>query len=259
MKVHFKFYRRNRLLLVVGLIFLAMTLLTMLPMMYTMSANTDFAILNSLYSDLNRFSFVFTAGLGLFLVSSHLKDRNIKMVLTKPCLPETWLLSGILSAVVVSFVLYLSIFVFALIFSLVMGIPFQAGFIFISINGFMRAVVLLSYIVFLAMIMHPVVVVMVALIFNEGTVEQLKFMVTVITRAFGHSRPMGLFNNVIDALYIVLPITRPISENYNKISASMIVSSHDWVSLLQMVGYTAATAALFFFLSDYFLRRKQLI
>jgi hypothetical protein len=38
-------------------------------------------------SDLNAFVRILAAGMGLLIMSSHLRNRSLKMVFTKPCPP----------------------------------------------------------------------------------------------------------------------------------------------------------------------------
>lgn len=258
MVVNFKFYLRNRLLLVISLLFLGMTALSTIPAFF-MSSNQTFTILKSLFIQLNSFTMVFTAGMGLFLVSTHLKNRSIKMVLTKPCLPEVWLASAFFSAVAVSLVLNLLILLFAVVFSFSMGIPFQDGYVFISLDYFIKSIIMLSYIMFLSMVFHPVMAVLVALIFNEGTFYGLKTMLMAVSKS-NSGWYLVAFEKVVGIIYMITPIMSPLSsEKTGNIYSSLRVASPDWGNLVNAAVYTLAITWLFFLLSDRSLRNKTLI
>jgi hypothetical protein len=64
-----------------------------------------------------------------------------------------------------------------------MGIPFQDGYVFISLDYFIKSIILLSYIMFLAMVFHPVMAVLVVSIFNEGTFYGLKTMLMAVSKS----------------------------------------------------------------------------
>lgn len=259
MIVNFKFYLRNRLLLVIGLLFLGMTALSTIPAFFMSSSNQTFTILKTLFMQLNSFTMVFTAGMGLFIVSTHLKNRSIKMVLTKPCLPEVWLVSAFLSAMAISFALNIMILSFAFIFSLSMGIPFQDGYIFISMDYLIKSIILLSYIMFLAMVFHPVMAVLVVSIFNEGTFYGLKTMLMAVSKSNSGWYLVAL-EKVAGIMYMLMPITSPLaSEKTGSIYSSLRVANPDWGNLVNAAVYTLAITWLFFLLSDRSLRNKTLI
>jgi ABC-type transport system involved in multi-copper enzyme maturation permease subunit len=101
----FAFFRRSRLLLAFMLLFLLLTGLQSLPPLFANSGVQSFNALQQIFSELNGFLLVLCACLGLFIISSHLRNRSLKMVFTKPCPPALWLLSAFLSAVIVSLLL----------------------------------------------------------------------------------------------------------------------------------------------------------
>jgi ABC-type transport system involved in multi-copper enzyme maturation permease subunit len=101
------FYRRSKLLLAFMLVFLLMTALQSLPPLFMNSGVQSFNSLQEIVSDLNFFLLVLAAGMGLLVISSHLRNRSLKMVFTKPCPPEMWLLSAYLSAAAMSLFLIL--------------------------------------------------------------------------------------------------------------------------------------------------------
>src|SRR5258708_15617672 len=81
------------------LVFLLLTGLSSLPPLFMHSGVQSFNALRQIFSVLNGFLLFFSGGLGLFIISSHLRSRSLKMVFTKPCSPALWLISAFLSAV----------------------------------------------------------------------------------------------------------------------------------------------------------------
>src|SRR5258708_36247501 len=96
---NFAYFRRSRLLLAFMLVFLLLTGLSSLPPLFMHSGVQSFNALRQIFSVLNGFLLFFSGGLGLFIISSHLRSRSLKMVFTKPCSPALWLISAFLSAV----------------------------------------------------------------------------------------------------------------------------------------------------------------
>src|SRR5258708_3099949 len=95
---NFAYFRRRRLLLAFMLVFLLLTGLSSLPPLFMHSGVQSFNALRQIFSVLNGFLLFFSGGLGLFIISSHLRSRSLKMVFTKPCSPALWLISAFLSA-----------------------------------------------------------------------------------------------------------------------------------------------------------------
>jgi hypothetical protein len=102
---HFAFYRRSRLLMAFALAFLLLTGLSSLPALFNDDGVKTFNALQQIFSILNVFLLFLAGGLGLFIVSSHLRNRSLKMVFTKPCSPALWLASAILSGIIAYMVL----------------------------------------------------------------------------------------------------------------------------------------------------------
>ena len=74
---NFAYFRRSRLLIAFALVFLLLTGLTSLPTSFVNSGVQDFNSLQDIYSTMNEFLLFLAAGLGLFVVSSHLRSRSL--------------------------------------------------------------------------------------------------------------------------------------------------------------------------------------
>jgi hypothetical protein len=257
--VHLRFYLRNRLLLAFGLVMLLMFGMTLVPMVLFESSSDRFNMLRSITTQMGGYALVFTASLGLFAVSSHLRNRNVKLVLTKPCTPEAWLASIFLSALLVALVIYTLLALAAATLSWWWGIPWQWGFVFVAVDGACRALIQMSFLTCLATAFHPVVAVLIALFFNEGIFYQLKYLVAGAIAADG-GRPWLLTASVLcDAFYLVMPMAEPLSNHTTSVYSSLRASGTDWLNLGITLGYSMLLSVFLFLISDLLLRRKQLI
>jgi hypothetical protein len=258
-RVHLRFYARNRLLLAFGLVMLLLFGLTLGPMLMFETSSDRFNILRMITVQLNVYALLFTASLGLFAVSSHLRNRNVKMVLTKPCLPEIWLASIFLSALLVAVAIYTLVALTVAALGGLWGIPWQSGFAFVAIDGACRAVIQMAFLTCLGTAFHPVVAVLVALFFNEGIFFQLKYLLAGAIAADG-GKPWLLAASVVcDGFYFLMPMVEPLSNRTESVYSSLRAGGGDWLNLLGVVGYSVLLCAFLFLLTDYLLRRKSLI
>jgi hypothetical protein len=259
LKVDLLFYRRNRLLLVVGLLFLVISAISATYSLVAGSATSRFDLVRSVFGELNEFGKIFTASLSLFLISSHLRNRNIKMVVTKPCLPETWLAAALGSAVIASAALFAVILGGTLSACLVWHIPYQSGFALVSIESFLQAILVMSYMLLLTLLMHPAVAVVVALLFNEDTFYGMRFALLTAIKATGGNPLLPIIEKITYAVYMVLPTFSPYAVKTADVHESLRASAASWKALASVALYALGAAALFFFLSVFVLRRKKLI
>src|SRR5437868_478880 len=121
------YYRRSRLLLAFMLLFLLLTALQSLPPIFMNSGVQSFNSLQQITSTLNGFVLILSAGMGLLILSSHLRNRSLKMVFTKPCPPALWVLSSFLAAALVSLFLSAVVLSGGLALSLVWHLPVRVG------------------------------------------------------------------------------------------------------------------------------------
>jgi len=256
---HLTFFRRNRLVLASAIIMLVVMGLSMIPAMFFLSSNKHFEVITMIFNDLNMFTYLLTGGLGLFLVASHLRARNIKMVVTKPCPPEVWLLTGFVAAGLVSLFLHAGVLCLSILLSVVWGVPVQTGFLYVSIDSFNSSIILLAYLVFLTMVMHPVLAVIVTLIFNEASFYSLMTI-------FGVARKMevGGFWSMLGfytarTVYFLTPMTDPLAGKHIGAFRSFKTVPSDWAALGESFLYGLAICGMFYFLACLFLRRKTLI
>jgi hypothetical protein len=257
-RVHLKFFARNRLLLALAFVVSGGFALSLVPAVFMVTTISRFELLRLIVTQLGSMTLLVTSSLGLFAVTAHLRSRSLKMVVTKPCPPEVWLGSIFLAGSIVTAGLHLAMAAIAAIFSFAWGVPYQTGFAFIAIDGFLRAMIWFSYLTALAVAFHPVVAVLLALLLNEGTLYGLKFMIAASVKAKGSSWLLAAASRLVDAVYMILPMLEPLSDKTSDIYSSLRTVSADWPLLLEIAGYTALVMAFFYCLSDLLIRRRSL-
>jgi hypothetical protein len=253
-----KFYARNRLLLVVALLLLVLAALTVSASLVYGSTSAHFDIIAEAVSTLNGYALVLSAALGLFAISSHLRQRSVKMVLTKPCLPEVWIASVFLSGLAVAALLYALNVVFGVGLSLLWGVPVQTGLYFLAAEGLLKAAIALGYLSFLTTVFHPVLAILVALVFNESTFYGLRMMLLTAIKTTGGNPVLPLLEWATYGLYMVLPAYDPYGKETATVADSLRASGADWLLLARTAGYSATALALFFLLTVWALRRRNL-
>jgi hypothetical protein len=258
-RINLKFYRRNRLLLISSILIMGVLGLSIIPAFFFLTKTKHLEIIRIIFAQLSSFTTIITAALGLLLISHHIGNRTTKMVFTKPCPPEIWLLSNFLSASLVSFTLSIGIFFICSILCLGWGIPFQWGILYITFNEFLQAVVVLSYITFLTVLFHPVIAVLFIFLFSDGVFYSLKLLLAGGVKASsGGSFSIGLkmAKLFVDVIYMILPNGKPFFERMSPVYSSLRVSAESWGYLLLAFAYTVLVASLLYLLSAYFLKKR---
>jgi hypothetical protein len=252
-----RFYSRNRLLWAFGSLFLVFGCFSAVPWLLVSSTVRHFETLQTIASGLSAFTFVLTPTLGLALITSHLRGRSIKMVLTKLCPPGLWLASSLLSAALVSLILHALGLAITATLSFAWGIPFQGGFVFLFVDSFLRSVIVLSYVSFLTVVLHPVVVVLVVVFLGEATFYQLRFLVLTGLEAGRHPVLLSFLDKGLAVVYAGLPTFRPLSDKTETVYASMRATGYDWSFLPWIASYTVGIVLFFWLASGIAIKRKD--
>jgi hypothetical protein len=254
---NFAFYRRSRLLLAFMLVFLLMAGLESLPPLFAHSGIQSFNALRGIFDDLNGYLLFLAAGLGLFIISAHLRNRSLKMVFTKPCTPAVWLMSAFSTAVMTALLLNLVVLATAVFLSIVWRVPVRPGLIFISAETFFACIGLIAYLMLLATIMHPAIAATFALIFNAGTFYSAEFWTQSVVRS-GNSNPVLWFLRwLFHTLYILLPMVHPFGSKTENIEASLRVTRGEWKYLLYSFGYALILSAFCYTTALLALQKKK--
>jgi hypothetical protein len=253
----FTYYRRSRLLLAFLIVFVLLTGMACIPLFFFRSDVRAFDGLHQIYTILNWMLLYFTAGLSLFIISSHLRNRSLKMVFTKPCTPAVWLTCAFASAVGVSLLFNAVILGGATIASLIWHLPVRPGLVFMSTYTFTTSVSLIAGMMFLATLLHPAVAVVLILIFNANTFYQLNFWTESVIRSGNKSHALRFWNHIFHSLYLMLPIFRVSDDQADAVSSGLHVSHGAWKYLLYSAGYAAAISVFFYFASLLALQRRK--
>jgi len=253
-----KFYRRNRLLVGGSLFILAVMAVSTLPGIFYFSKTKHLDIIRMLFSTLSSFTTIVIGGLGLLFISHHLRNRTTKMVFTKPCSPELWLLSGLLSAGLVAAVSYVLIFIICSALFLYWGLPFQWGLVVITFDQLIQSMIALSFAVFLAVLFHPVIAVLIIVLFNESSFYYLKLLLMSGIKSGGSSEGLlRLLKGLVDAVYMVMPTFQPFSEKLHSVYSSFRITPGHINYVLLVFAYGLISCSFYYLLSLYFLKGKR--
>lgn len=254
---HLTYYRRSRLLLAFMLVFLLITGLQSLPALFAHSGVQSLNTLQDLFSTLNFFLLVFAAGLGLFIVSSHLRNRSLKMVFTKPCSPALWLASAFVAAALATLLITGVVLSSAIVLSLIWHVPVRAGLVFIELDTFAASLGLIAYLMLLATLAHPAIAVICVLIFNASLFYNGQVWAEATIRAGNTMWILRVLERLFHYLYVILPMIYPFSKNTEGIYASLRVMHGEWKYLLYSFGYALTLSAFCYFLALFALQRKK--
>jgi ABC-type transport system involved in multi-copper enzyme maturation permease subunit len=253
----FAYYRRSRLLLAFLLLFLLLTGLESLPPLFANSGVQSFNALQQIFSELNGYLLVLCACLGLFIISSHLRNRSLKMVFTKPCPPALWLLSAFLSAVIVSLLLNFVVLASTTLLSLFWHVPVRPGLVFLSAETFVVSVGLIAYLMLLATLVHPALAAICTLIFNAYLFYGAQVWTEAVIRS-GNTGPwLRVLKGLFHWLYLVFPILYPFGKETEGVHVSLRVMHGEWKYLLYSFGYALTLSAFCYCVALFALQRKK--
>lgn len=257
-RAHWIYYRRSRIVLVFALLLLVLAVLTALPAWLTSSRLQGFDVMKELFVSLNGLLIFFSASLGLVIVYSHLRARNLKMVFTKPCPPGLWLGSVLAATAGVTLALDGLILLVALVISAVYRIPVQGGLVYIALSTLFASIGMISWLMLLAMVMHPLLAAGVAAIFGPWTFGSLEVLVSVKLAQEKGGLLTRIFRDVFHVCYLALPMVFAYGKEVARVRSSLRVEAGAWRFIPYSLGYAAALAALCCCLALLRLRRKQL-
>lgn len=258
-RTNLRYYRRNRLLVVGAIVLLALIALYAIPTVLFSTTGQRFAVVGVLLGSYNFFVVLLTGVLGLVALSGHLRNRSYELVVTRPCPPETWLLSHFLSAALVGGVMCLFGFLLGATLFAFLGIPFQWGLLYLTIHTFCKALVLFAYLTFLSTLLHPVIALLLAAVLQEGVVWWILLWVSSGAGAVGRGAfrwILVLLEPVLALTYAVLPIYSPHDDTAERIAATFRVDPGDLADLGLTVLYTALLGGLLYLLATLALRRR---
>ncbi len=261
-RVNLKFFRRNRILIVVSVFMGIIFLISMIPSLFFITRAEHMDLVKRVFSTFSEFLTLIVGIMGMLYIHHHTSNRNLKMVFTKPCTPEVWLLSGIASAMLISSFLYLLSFIICSIFFAVWSIPLYHGLFLVALNEFFQSMIVFTYISFLTLLMHPVIVILFIIIFQEGFFYSLKVILAGGIKALNEGAGAAFLKAmkfIVDILYFIVPTFSPYHAKLSDFYSSLRVDLNALKYLSLSFGYTATAVALFYFLSLHLIKKKRLI
>jgi hypothetical protein len=117
----------------------------------------------------------------------------------------------------------------------------------------------MSFLTLLSMVMHPVIAIIVAVIFNESTFYAIRTGLIAAIKYTGGNVTLPILEKFSYALYMAAPMFSPYAEEISDVEGSMRVASGQWKYLLFTGGYALTIAALTYLLTLAALKRKNFV
>lgn len=258
--VHLAFFRRNRLVVLVGLLLAGVWGMSLVPSLFFISTRDKFQMITMLLEQSHWFIMIFVAGLAIMTLSYNFNQRCFKMVVSKPCPPEVWLLALYAAVMLVATALYVLVTVAAVVMFLVWHIPLQWGLFYLLGSSLLQAVVVVAILSFLVSVMHPFLAVVLMGLANESTFYGLLVMFSA--GAGNATKPMVALGYKIAMVvtygfYLVAPSYSLFDKKVEKLHSALRCGVADlpWLGLSLL--YTVLVGALFFALTALALRRRR--
>lgn len=195
--------------------------------------------------------------IAVMIVSNPIKDRNIKMIVTKPCLPEVWTASSYATVNLISIALHLIILIFAsLLFVMnpnVLGIPF-ISYVYVWISSVIAVMIFSSLLLFLTFVLPTGLAVLVMIILSVVPAASIvdfcfNFTGNILLNIF-----YKILGVVFYAVYLVIPYFS--MESIAQIGQN---AEPDWLHLGVFTIYGLITLGFYFLLSAFVVEKKNLI
>lgn len=255
-------YKRSRLLNILGIILLVFYGLTSIPYFITASFTAKVSGIARILNNLHTLSVLFLVIALLVGLYYPVKNRCLKMIITKPCKPETWLLSNYISSIIIALMINLLIFIIASVFFLIWGMGFQMSLVYVFFDQAFQLVLLLSYLTFLMLVFNVWGAIIFGLILTESFFFYLTNMFTALHNSASNAAGKFLYliiQKFFYTIYMILPMSSPFSKETNFIYRNFRVESSDWKYLLYTLLYTLSIAGFFYLVNNCILKKKRLI
>lgn len=259
-RVHLKFYRRNRLLLVAALLIGVIIGISMIPSLFFYSVTNRFRILMQIFSMSTFFLGVMLALIALISVWYHRSQKCVKLVFTRPCTPANWLLSHYLSALLVYLMAMGVVVLLIIVLFAVWGIPWQWGFLAAVYYDFVTTALLFSLLLMLSAYMHPVLAFIVWLLLQDGMYYYLSLFCRAGAEFLERDSLLILLaalRRLFEGLYFIAPMGSPFAEELSKLQSGFRLEDGGLKYLAGGTVYLALFGALMFAATCYALKRQR--
>jgi hypothetical protein len=193
----------------------------------------------------------------IMIVYNPIKDRTVKMIITKPCLPEEWAASSFLTVNLISVTLHVIILLFVfLIYALhpgAVGIDLST-YLYMWISSVIAVMIFSSLILFLTFFMPPVLAVIVMLLMNNV------FIVRLMDFCFNYTGNIvaAIFYKIAGGFLYIVYLVAPYFSTENMAQAAQSADK-DWPHLLTFAVYGFVTLGFYYLLSVFTVKNRNLI
>jgi hypothetical protein len=257
-RTHIRFFLRNRLVLGLGLAMLGLFALSFVPFVLMDSSGSRFERLKFIVSQLHLFAWFYGGVLAVLGTSSHIRDRSLRLVLTRPASLEVWVASMFVAAFTITAAAHALIATAGFGLSLASGVPYQTGFFWIAIDRTFESLIVISVIGAVGAALHPAMAALAFVFLNETMLNGLLWMVLAAREAGNSSIWLRLADGIVRAVYAAVPMLDPFSSNTRLVGESARATLSDWGYLGAAAAYSGLTALFCFLLTVWVLRRRQL-
>jgi hypothetical protein len=254
---HLRLFRRSRIVLAVGLVLLGFWVLGLLPFFFNGTTGNRFNQLRLLSRQLAELGWLLSAGLGLFVTSTHLRNKSVQTILTRPGSPQIWLASVFLAALVVAAATQVAGALITFALSVLWGVPYQLGFLYLAIDSVFEAAIVIAFLTTLGAVVHPIVALLIALLFNESTFASLRFVLSMMAAQGQGGWLLATMKAVVIGIHEALPMLDPFATQTGDVAETLRVSARTWGFLGATALYSFVVTTICFLLADLALRRRS--
>ncbi|MEI7542404.1 MAG: hypothetical protein WCJ94_04035 [bacterium] len=195
--------------------------------------------------------------IAVMIVSNPIKDRTVKMIVTKPCSPEVWTASSYATVNLVSISLHLIILIFAsLLFAFkpdVLGISFSS-YIYMWLSSIVAVMIFSSLLLFLTYILPTGLALLAMIIISTLPLGR------IVDYCFNYSGHVitnilyKILGTIFYVFYLIIPYFS--MENIMKVGQGGYT---DWSQLGVFFVYGLVTLGFYYLMSVYAIKRRNLI
>ncbi len=255
-----KFYGRNKLFISISILILIFLLLLISSPSASLSSNRLFGLLISIIETFNFYFLILIGILALISIWYHKKNKTVKLIFTKPCTPEIWVLSHYISIALLHIIFLLGSFFIYVFASYYWGLPFQAGIFVLLAYYFLLGIIIYSYLLFLSTWLHPVMAGFFAISFMD---KIFFFIARECYSEFNKSEDVissmflliGKWISLF--LYYIIPGCFVFNDEFNDVFNSLRFEFKYIGYLLDMAIYALALFVLSYLLTTYKLRKTR--
>lgn len=255
---HLRFFLRSRLVLGFGMLVLGLWGVQLVPFFFMSGSGPRFELLKHTADAARGLGWFLAAGLGLFTVSSHLRNRSIQLVLTRPGSPRLWLASVFVAAFTVALAIQVVVALLTFGLSWLWAVPYPAGFLFLSLDSLCETVIAIAILTLLGVLLHPVIAALAAFAFNDLTFYGLDYTFQGMVASQPGSAWLPGAAAVVRAIHLALPMLDPFASRTDAVEETLRVTGGDWVTMAAIAAYSLGVAAFCFLAADLALARRRL-